>query len=267
MRNILTIARKELSIYFTTPWGWVGGAAMAFISSFFFMFFLNSFKEVQDKARIKGWANMDPELAQMRNLTDGVIVNLFGFLLFITLFIAPFLAMRLFAEERRQKTIELLFTSPIRTIDIVLGKYLGGVGAISAILSVTLVYPIILAVFGASQSGNALEWSTVALGYFGLLMWGAVCMGVGMFISALTESQMLAAVLTFVILLLWTALGAQAAAVEEPWRGAIRYVSFDTQLQNLMIGVLDLKALVFFGSIILMTILFTHRAVEAQRWT
>jgi len=94
MRNIFTIARKELSIYFTTPWGWVGGAAMAFISSFFFMFFLNSFKEVQDKARIKGWANMDPELSQMRNLTDGVIVNLFGFLLFITLFIAPYLAMR-----------------------------------------------------------------------------------------------------------------------------------------------------------------------------
>ena len=267
MRNILTIARKELSIYFTTPWGWIGGAAMAFISSFFFIFFLNSLKEVQDKAKIKGWANMDPDLAQMRNLTDGVIVNLFGFLLFITLFIAPFLAMRLFAEERRQKTFELLFTSPIRTIEIVLGKYLGGVGAIAAILSVTLVYPVILAVFGASQSGNALEWSTVALGYGALLMWGAVCMGVGMFISALTESQMLAAVLTFVILLLWTALGAQAATVDEPWRSAIRYVAFDTQLQNLMIGVFDPKAIIFFVSIIVMTIMLTHRAVESQRWT
>ena len=267
MRNILTIARKELSIYFTTPWGWIGGAAMAFISSFFFIFFLNSFKEVQDKAKIKGWANMDPELAQMRNLTDGVIVNLFGFLLFITLFIAPFLAMRLFAEERRQKTIELLFTAPVRTIEIVLGKYLGGVGAIAATLGVTIVYPIILAIFGASQSGSALEWSTVALGYGGLLIWGAVCMGVGMFISALTESQMLAAVLTFVILLLWTALGAQASSVDEPFRSAIRYIAFDTQLQNLMVGVLDLKALVFFASIIVMSILFTHRAVEAQRWT
>lgn len=267
MRNIITIARKELSIYFTTPWGWIGSAAMAFISSFFFVFFLNSFKEVQDKAKIKGWANMDPDLAPMRNLTDGVIVNLFGWLLFITLFIAPFLAMRLFAEERRQKTIELLFTAPVRTIEIVLGKYLGGIGAIAATLGVTIVYPIILSIFGASQSGSALEWSTVALGYGALFLWGAVCMGVGMFISALTESQMLAAVLTFVVLLLWTALGALAPSAEEPWRSAIRYVSFDTQLQNLMGGVLDLKALVFFASIILLTVLFTHRAVEAQRWT
>src|SRR3954469_12121456 len=104
MRNVLTIARKELSIYFTTPWGWIGGAAMSFISSFFFTFFLSNFKEIQDKAKIRGWAHMDPQLAQWRNLTDGVIVNLFGWLLFITLFIAPFLAMRLFAEERRQKT-------------------------------------------------------------------------------------------------------------------------------------------------------------------
>ncbi|MBS1153107.1 MAG: transporter, permease protein [Myxococcaceae bacterium] len=267
MRNILTIARKELSIYFTTPWGWIGGAAMAFISSFFFIFFLNSFKEVQDKAKIKGWANMDPDLAQMRNLTDGVIVNLFGWLLIVTLLIAPFLAMRLFAEERRQKTIELLFTVPVRTIEIVLGKYLGGVGAICATLGVTVVYPIILGIFGASQSGSALEWSTVALGYGALLLWGAVCMGVGMFISALTESQMLAAVLTLVVLLLWTVVGALAPSAEEPWRSAIRYVAFDTQLQNLMSGVLDLKAIVFFVSIILLSVLFTHRAVEAQRWT
>ena len=267
MRNILTIARKELSIYFTTPWGWIGGAAMAFISSVFFVIYLTNFRDIQEKAKIKGWANMDPELYPMRNLTDGVIVNLFGWLLFITLLIAPFLAMRLFAEERKQKTIELLFTAPVRTIEIVLGKYLGGVGAISATLGVTIVYPIILAIFGASQSGSALEWSTVALGYAALLLWGSVCMGVGMFISALTESQMLAAVLSLAVLLLWTVVGALAPTAEEPWRAVIRYVSFDTQLQNLMIGVLDLKSIVFFVSIVFLTVLFTHRAVEAQRWT
>ena len=267
MRNILTIARKELSIYFTTPWGWIGGAAMAFISSFFFIFFLNSFKEVQDKAKIKGWANMDPDLAAMRNLTDGVIVNLFGWLLFITLFIAPFLAMRLFAEERRQKTFELLFTAPVRTIEIVLGKYVGGIAVIAATMGVTAVYPLILVIFGASQSGQTLEWSTVALGYGALLIWGSVCIGIGMFISALTESQMVSAVLTFAVLLLWTAIGALARSADEPWRSVIRYLAFDTQLQNLMKGVLDLKALVFFGSIMFLSVILTHRAVEAQRWT
>lgn len=267
MRNVLTIARKELSITFTTPWGWIASAAMGFISSVFFTIYLTNFKDVQEKAKIRGWANMDPDLFPMRNLTDGVIVNLFGWLLFVTLLIAPFLAMRLFAEERKQKTIELLFTAPIRTIEIVLGKYLGGVGAITATLAVTFVYPIILSVFGASQSGSALEWSTVFLGYGALILWGATCMGIGMLVSALTESQMLSAVLSLAILLLWTVVGALAASAEEPLRSVIKYVSFDTQLQNLMVGVFDLKAVIFFVSLIVLSLLFTHRAVEAQRWT
>ncbi len=267
MRNIITLAGKELSVYFTTPWGWVASAGMAFISSFFFITSLADFREVQDLARARGWAHMDPALAPMRNLTDGVIVNVFGAMLFITLFIAPFLSMRLFAEEKRQKTYELLFTAPVRTIEIVLGKFLGGAAVIGATLGVTLIYPLILVAFGASQSGNTLEWSTVALGYGALLLWGAVCMGLGMFISALTESQMVSAVLTFATLLLWTALGALARSTEEPVRGVLKYASFDTHLQNLMRGVLDLKALVFFVSIILLAIVGTHRAVEAQRWT
>jgi ABC-2 type transport system permease protein len=267
MRNVITIARKELSIYFTTPWGWIGGAAMAFISSYFFVVILGEFKQTHEDAKTYGWARMGAEAQAMRNLTDGVIINLFGLMLFITLFIAPFLAMRLFAEERRQRTFELLFTAPVRSIEIVLGKYLGGVAVISATLGSTLVYPLILTLFGSSQSGSALEWSTVALGYGALILWGAVCMGIGMFISALTESQMLASVLTIVVLLLWTALAAVGRGVEEPFRSAIRYLSFDAQLQNLMKGVFDLKAVIFFLSIIVVSIVFTHRAVEAQRWT
>ncbi len=267
MRNVITIARKELSIYFTTPWGWIGGAGMAFISSFFFVYFLGAFKQVQEAARQFGWGRMPPDYQGMRNLTDGVVVNLFGWLLLITLFVAPFLAMRLFAEERRQKTYELLFTAPVRSVEIVLGKYLGGIGAIWSVLGVTVIYPVTLAIFGSSESGQTLEWSTVGLGYLALALWGAVCMGVGMFISALTESQMLAAILTFAVLLLWTALGALGQSVDEPWKSMVKYLSFDSQLQNLMKGVLDVKALVFFASIMALSILFTHRAVEAQRWT
>ena len=267
MRNTITIARKELSIYFTTPWGWIGAAGMAFISSFFFVYFLGAFKQVQTEAGQYGWARMPPEYQGMRNLTDGVVVNLFGWLLLITLFVAPFLAMRLFAEERRQKTYELLFTAPVRGIEIVLGKYLGGLGAIWSVIGVTMIYPVTLVMFGSSESGHTLEWSTVLLGYFSLMLWAAVCMGIGMFISALTESQMLAAVLTFVILLLWTALGALGQSVEEPWRSVVKYLAFDTQLQTMMKGVFDPKALVFFLSICVLSVLLTHRAVEAQRWT
>lgn len=266
MRTALAIARKELSIYFTTPWAYAVFTAMVAISSFFFMGLLEAFQLVQSQARVYGWGALPPDAAAYRNLTDGVVVQLWGTILIITLFVAPFLSMRLFAEEKRNKTFELLMTTPVRPLELVLGKYLGGLGIISTTLGLTILFPLTLAAFGASESGTVLEWSTVLLGYGGLLLWGATCMAVGMFISALTESQMVAALLTFVVLLPWMLLSSLAQRTEEPLRSFIGYLSFDTQLQNLLRGVLDVKSLVFFFSVILFSLLLTHRTVEAQRW-
>jgi ABC-2 type transport system permease protein len=267
MRNALAIARKELSIYFTTPWAYVVFTAMLAISSVFFVSILESFREVQQMAHVYGWTRMGPEFAPFRNLTDGVVVQLWGVITVVTLFVAPFLSMRLFAEEKRQKTFELLMTAPVRPAEIVLGKYLGGLGVVWTTLGLTIVFPLILAAFGSGESGHALEWSTVLLGYGGLLLWGATCLAVGMFISALTESQMLAAFLAFAILLPWMLLKGLAQSSAEPWRSIASCLSFNVQLQELQKGILDLKALVFFGSVILFSLLLTHRTVEAQRWT
>jgi len=99
-----------------------------------------------------------------------------------------------------------------------------------------------------------------------LLLWGATCMAVGMFISVLTRSEMLAAVLTFVVALLWWLIKEVAQGAEEPWRSVAGYVSFAAQLQNMSKGVLDLKAVVFFCSMIFLSLFLTHRAVEAHRW-
>lgn len=266
MRNALAIARKELGIYFSTPWAYVVFTAMLAISSFFFVNLLATFKEVQGLARVYGWARLPPEYSQFKNLTDGIVVQLWDVIGVITLFVAPFLSMRLFAEEKRNRTFELLMTAPVRPWEIVLGKYLGGVGVIWATLGLTIIFPLTLALFGSSESGTALEWSTVALGFGGLLLWGATCLGVGMFVSALTESQMLAAFLTFAVLLPWMLLRGLAQSAEEPWRSIASYLSFSSQLSTLSRGVLDLKALVFFVSVILFSLLLTHRTVEAQRW-
>lgn len=266
MRNALAVAKKELSIYFTTPWAYVVVMFMIGVSSFFFLAMLDTFKQVQQMARAFSWARMPPDYAIYKNLTDGVIVPLWGYVLIITLFVTPFLSMRLFAEEKRNRTFELLMTVPVRPIEIVLGKYLGALGVVTSTLGVTIFFPLIIALFGRSESGSALEWSTVLLGYGGLLLWGATCMAVGMFISSLTESQMLAACLTFLVLLPWLLLKGLAQSAEEPLRSVLNYLSFDAQLQNMLKGVLDLKALVFLASVILLSILLTHRAVEAQRW-
>ena len=164
MRVALAIARKELSIYFTTPWAYVVFTAIVAISSFFFMSLLQTFQQVQELAQSVGWSQLPAESAAYRNLTDGVIVQLWGVLLILTLFVAPFLSMRLFAEEKRNKTFELLMTTPVRPAELVLGKYLGGLGIIGTALGLTLVFPLMLSAFGSSESGTVLEWPTVLLG-------------------------------------------------------------------------------------------------------
>ncbi|PTL82552.1 ABC transporter permease [Vitiosangium sp. GDMCC 1.1324] len=263
MRTALAIARKELSIYFTTPWAYAVFTAMLGIASFFFISYLYEFQRAQEMARTLGWDRVPQEF---RNLTDGVMVPFWSTVMMITLFVVPFLSMRLFAEEKRNKTFELLMTAPVRPVEIVLGKYLGGLGIITTTLGLTIFFPVMLSLFGKSDSGTVLEWGTVLLAYGGLLLWGATCMAVGMFISTLTESQMVAALVTFAVLLPWMMLRGLAQATEEPVRSFISYLSFDAQLQGMMRGVLDLKTPVFFVSVIFFSLLLSHRTVEAQRW-
>jgi ABC-2 type transport system permease protein len=263
MRTALAIARKELSIYFTTPWAYAVFTAMLGLAAFFFVGGLYDFQHAQEMARQFGWERVPPEF---RNLTDGVMVPFFSSVMMVTLFVVPFLSMRLFAEEKRNKTFELLMTAPVRPVEIVVGKYLGGLGIITATLGLTLFFPLVLTSFGTSDSGAVLEWGTVLLGYGGLLLFGATCMAIGMFISTLTESQMVAALVTFSVLLPWMMLRGLAQATEEPMRSFISHLSFDAQLQGLLRGVLDVETLVFFASVIFFSLLLSHRSVEAQRW-
>ncbi|WNG46250.1 ABC transporter permease subunit [Archangium minus] len=263
MRTALAIARKELSIYFTTPWAYAVFTAMLAVASFFFVNSLYEFQRAQEMARTLGWERVPQEF---RNLTDGVMVPFWSSVMTITLFVVPFLSMRLFAEEKRNKTFELLMTAPVRPVEIVLGKYLGGLGIITTTLGLTIVFPVLLSLLGSSDSGTVLEWGTVLLAYGGLLLWGATCMAIGMFISTLTESQMVAALVTFAVLLPWMLLRGLAQAAEEPLRSFISHLSFDAQLTGLLRGVLDLEAPIFFLSVIFFSLLLSHRSVEAQRW-
>src|SRR5687768_6899029 len=121
MRNALAIARKELTIYFTTPWAYLVFTAMLFITSFFFITLLQGLKQVQEMARQAGWNRLPQEMHNFKNLTDGVVIQLWSVIQIVTLFVAPCLSMRLFAEEKRQKTFELLMTAPVKPHEIVIG--------------------------------------------------------------------------------------------------------------------------------------------------
>jgi ABC-2 type transport system permease protein len=254
MRNALTIARKELSVYFTTPWAYVVLTAMSVASAYAFIESIEGFKQAQERG-------------QTGNLTDGVVGPMVGFVLFLMLFAAPILAMRLFSEEKRLKTFELLMTTPVRPIEIVIGKFIGGFGTAAAAVGVTLIFPIVLSFFGASESGRALEWSTVGLMYLATLLFAATCIAISMFISSLTQSQMLAAFLSLILLVFWWLLTFAAMRAEEPMRSFLQHLTAQQHILGMFRGALDLESIIFFVSMILISGLLTHRAVEAQRWT
>lgn len=266
MRNALAIAKKELAVYFTTPWAYVVTTGMVLIAALIFNANLQQFMQYQEIARVYTWQRMPAELGMYKNLTDGVIIPLWGATIIFTVLAAPLLTMGLFAREKRERTFELLMTTPLRPWEIVAGKYLSGVGVTAVTLGSTLVFPLILAAFGSSESGQALEWQTVWLGFGGLVLLGALSVAVTMLISSFTQTELLAGFMGIILMLAWLFLRAAGQAADEPVRSIVTQASLDTHLASFMKGVVEVKGLVLFVSGIALCLFITHRKVEAERW-
>ena len=167
-----------MSVYLTTPVVWVVFMVVAFFSAQFFTGALDGFRYLASRAvQVQSSGLLD-----RMNLTDMVVARLFGSVALFLLITAPFLSMRLIAEERRSSTFELLMTTPVRPVEIVLGKYLAALVVLAAALAIVAVFPALLALVGTGAAGgSAVEWPTVATGLLGLLLLGAMALAVGLF--------------------------------------------------------------------------------------
>ncbi len=235
MSNVWAIAQRELRSYFVSPVAYVVGGLFLLISGFLFAIILGQSSE----------ASMRP---------------LFGNFAVIFLFIVPGLTMRLLAEEQRTGTLELLLTAPVRDTELVLGKYLGVLLLLLLLLAVTLTYPAILLLAGNPDRGPILA------GYLGVLLQGAAFLAIGLFASSLTQNQIIAALLTFVILLLlWL-----ADALSQFTGGRIgdlfRFLSITRHFDEFPRGIIDSRHVIFFVSIIAGALFFTVQAVQTRRW-
>jgi len=179
--------------------------------------------------------------------------------------VVPFLTMRLVAEEKRQKTIELLYSTPVTPAQIVWGKYLAALAILVCTLAFTLVYPALVQL--VAKDPNGVEWRSIFLGYAGLFLLGAAYMALGLFISSLTESQMIAALTTFVVLLMTWIIGWSAAEDGGRHREVVSYLSSVSHLDSFSKGTVELKDLAYFLSICALGLFASHRAVEAHRWS
>lgn len=263
MRSTLAIARKELGVYFTTPIAYVAFMVMAFFAAQFFVGSVEAYRSfVVRMASMEGQQVLD-----RLNLTDVVVSRLFMSVAVFIVISAPFLSMRLVAEEKRARTFELLMTSPVRPFEIVAGKYLAALAVMGTSIAIVAAFPVLLSLFARGvQGGSAVEWQTVATGLLGLFLLGAMCMAVGLFVSALTESVIVAALVSLIVLLALWVLTIFTVGSDGPMRDLAAGLSASEHLTSFLQGRLELKDVVYYLSFVALGLWLTDRAIEGHRW-
>lgn len=265
MGNILAIAKKELRISFTTVTAYAVMTVFALITAFFFLQ-LVSFYQMQSTQ----FMSMGGQAAQMlehMNFNDQVITPLFSNIQVFFLFLIPMMTMRLLADEQRMKTMQLLMTTPVRPIEIVLGKYIAAAVLIATMLGITILFPLILQVYGAGDAGKGvIDWRSVMTGYLGLFLVGAAFVAIGLFTSSVTDSAFVAVALSFGAGLLLRVVGWAGIGKEGFWHDLPTYLSLLNHLEGFAKGVIRLPDLIYYASLIVLGLFLTHRMVEAQRW-
>src|SRR5580658_5828961 len=253
MRNILIIWQKELRSYFTSPIAYLLLTMFALIFGFFFWNSLGVFVLMGMESQMRG--QMMP-----MNLNEIIIRPLLSNVGVIGLFFIPMITMRLFAEEKRSGTIELLATSPIRDVEIIVGKWLAALSLYACMLLVAAVNFAFLFKYGNP------DWKPLAIGYLGLLLQAGALLAIGMFISTLTKNQIIAGAATFgVCLLLWV-LGWVSGYERATWARVLSYMSVITHFESFGRGVIDSKDAVFYITVIFVGLFFTARSLESLRW-
>jgi ABC-2 type transport system permease protein len=238
MNNITTMARRELGAYFLSPIAYAVSAVFLFSTGRAFA------------------------LGTFQNGAEASLRSLFEFwTMLILVFVLPMLTMRLLSEELRSGTIETLMTVPVSETEIVLGKFVGAFAFYLILLALLLLYPIVLAMYGP------LDPLLLVCNYIGLILLGALYIAVGLFFSACTKHQIIAVLLSFVLLALMTFASHGLAQTVEGWlRALLQQLSVRTHFFDFVRGMLDVNHVLFFLTTTALFLFLTVKRVEMQRW-
>jgi ABC-2 type transport system permease protein len=258
LRNVGAVLEKEWRHYFGSPIAYVGLFVWTMLFGIFFFFSFQFFLQRSMMTSQQMEFGGGPKMSLNEFLIRPVIHNM----AVVALFITPMLTMRLFAEEKRQGTMELLSTAPLTDLQIVLGKFFAAVGLYALMILAGFVNLAVLWRYATTPP----EWKPVATGFLGLLLLGASFIALGTFISTLTRNQVIAGILSFCAFLgAWT-----LGWADDPSAGLVqRFVAqlgVTTHMEDLVKGVVDLKDLIFYLSFISFGLFLAHQSVAAQRW-
>lgn len=253
MKNVWVIYRKELKSYYSS---WIAYLLMAFFAVIFgYFFYVATAFFVR-----RGMESMMMGRGMPMDMNEWVIRPLLMNVSVIGLFIIPMITMRLFAEEKRSGTIELLMTSPVRDMEVILGKWLAALTMYASILAISALNLIYLFAYGKP------DWRPILVGYLGLLLQGGCLLAIGTFISTLTRNQIIAVGGTFAVCLLLWVLDWVSSYEASTGARVLSYLSVVTHFEPFAKGVLDTKDVVFYLSAIFFGLFLTARSMESLRW-
>jgi ABC-2 type transport system permease protein len=251
LRNVAALVEKEWRHYFGSPIAYVVLFVWTFLFGVFFYFGLSYFVQ----ASMRGMQGAP-------SLNDYLIGPTLHNMAVSVLFLTPMITMRLFAEEKRQGTIELLATTPLTDVQIVAGKFLAALGLWAVMLFSGMLNFVILWRYATP----APEWKPMLAGALGLFLFGACYIALGTFLSTVTKNQMVAGVLSFCLFLgIWTLSWADDPSAG-PIKKALAYLGPTSHMTDMIKGVIDLKDLVFFASMIFFGVFLAHQLVASERW-
>lgn len=257
MRGSLTIAWRDFKATTCTPVFFIVAGLCSLIWSFTYIRVLEEFAQasLQHSMQSRGSSGG-------LNLHFGVFVGHMTMVNLLMLMSVPALTMKLFAEEKKARTYDLLLTSPVTATEITIGKFLGGLGVTTCLLLISFAYPLSTLLFTPD-----IQWGPLLISYFGLFLVIASYVAVGVFASVLTESVVLAVVLGLVFNIgLWFVGSISQMTDGAAWRGVLEHLSLGYHLSSFIKGSLETSALVFFASVIVLYCFLTQRVIESSRW-
>ncbi|MEM9558351.1 MAG: ABC transporter permease [Acidobacteriota bacterium] len=246
MRSFLAILRRELRAYFVSPLAWVILAFLLFVQGGVFSMIVTALN--------------DPQIPPGVTPYDVFFSNIFFWV--TMLFITPVITMRLIAEERRSGTIESLMTAPVTETQVVLAKFFAALAFFGFLWLPTLVYPLII------ERNTEIDWGPIASGYLGIFLVGGLFMAIGLFGSVFTKNQIVAAVLSFALVMLlfggpWTG----NFLSDETTKSLLGYAEVTAHMDELGRGIVDTRHLVYFLSTTALFLFLTVRALAAKKWS
>jgi ABC-2 type transport system permease protein len=259
VRHVLAIAKRELRSYFVSPIAYVALTAYALISGYFFnsmvVYYVRQAsladRQLQQLGRSPLQLDVPTAILEQFFRNQGS---------FVLLLILPLLTMGLLSDERRKGTLELLLTSPVRPVELTLGKFAGALTFFLIMCATTVPYFYFLA------QGGAWEPGVVAAGLLGLLLLAATQMAIGLFISSLTDNMLVSALCTYGALVALNFIDTSASLAQSIWVDFIQFLSFFSHYAEFARGVVALRDIAYFAGFLALGLFLTQRSIEAARF-